>query len=160
MYSTCVKSHTFTLVAVLQNTALADWPVRLPSDSFIACLECFQIARILAAHVCFQIARIVALYILRNGDTRASVIRKGPYIPIDPLFLHILMRDERRKEERSKQGQTNKAKQHSTPNAVTFPKKNELPQVGFEPTTLYTLDRAFYTMYMYVLQKSSVWKRK
>ena len=38
------------------------------------------------------------------------------------------MRDE--KEERSKQGQTNKAKQHSTPKAVTFPKKNELPRVG------------------------------
>ena len=35
------------------------------------------------------------------------------------------MRDERRKEERSKQGQTNnKAKQHSTPKAVTFHKKN------------------------------------
>ena len=30
------------------------------------------------------------------------------------------MRDERRKEERSKQGQTNKAKQHSTPKAVTL----------------------------------------
>ena len=49
------------------------------------------------------------------------------------------MRDERRKEERSKQGQTNnKAKQHK---AVTFAKKNELPQVGLKPTTLYTLDR-------------------
>ena len=35
----------------------------------------------------------------------------------------------RRKEERSKQGQTNnKAKQHSTPKAVTFLKKNELPR--------------------------------
>ena len=46
----------------------------------------------------------------------------------------------RRKEERSKQGQTNnKAKQHSTPKVVTFPKKNELPRVGLEPTTLYTL---------------------
>ena len=34
------------------------------------------------------------------------------------------MRNERRKEERSKQGQTNnKAKQHSTPKAVTFPTK-------------------------------------
>ena len=34
------------------------------------------------------------------------------------------MRDERWKEERSKQGQANnKAKQHSTPKAVTFPKK-------------------------------------
>ena len=52
------------------------------------------------------------------------------------------MRDE---EERSKQGQrNNKAKQHSTPKAVTFPRKNELPQVGLEPTTLYTLDRALY----------------
>ena len=49
----------------------------------------------------------------------------------------------RRKEERSKQGQTNKkAKQHSTPKAVPFPKKNELPRVGLKPTTLYTPDRA------------------
>ena len=48
----------------------------------------------------------------------------------------------RRKEERSKQGLTNnKAKQHNTPKAVTFPKKNELHRVGLEPTTLYTLDR-------------------
>ena len=43
----------------------------------------------------------------------------------------------RRKEERSKHGQTNKAKQHSTPKAVTFPKKNELPRVGLEH--MYTL---------------------
>ena len=51
----------------------------------------------------------------------------------------------RRKEEWSKQGQTNnKSKQHSTPKAVTFPMKDELAQVGLEPTTLYTLDRALY----------------
>ena len=50
-------------------------------------------------------------------------------------------------EERSKQGQTNnKAEQHSTPKAVTFPKKNELPRVGLEPTTLYTLDRELYQL--------------
>ena len=49
--------------------------------------------------------------------------------------IHVLMRDERRKEESSKQGQTDKnTKQHSTPKAVTFPKKNELPQVGLERT--------------------------
>ena len=36
-------------------------------------------------------------------------------------IVHVLMRDERRKEERSKQGQTNnKAKQHSTPKVVTW----------------------------------------
>ena len=52
-----------------------------------------------------------------------------------------------RKEERSKQGQTNnKVKQHNTPKAVTFPKKNELPRVGLEPTTLNTLDRALYQL--------------
>ena len=56
----------------------------------------------------------------------------------------------RRKKERSKQGQINKAKQHSTPKAVTFPRKNELPQVGLEPTTLYTLNRALYHLYIYV----------
>ena len=51
-------------------------------------------------------------------------------------IIHSLIRDE--KEERSKQGQTNnKAKQHSTPKAVTFPLKNELPQVGLEPTCTY-----------------------
>ena len=54
------------------------------------------------------------------------------------------MRDEK---EESKQGQTNnKAKQHSTPKAVTFPKKNELPRVGLEPTALYTLDSALYQL--------------
>ena len=46
------------------------------------------------------------------------------------------MRDE--KNETSKVKQTNKqAKQHSTPKAVTFPKKNELPRVGFEPAYMY-----------------------
>ena len=61
-------------------------------------------------------------------------------------IVHVLMRDE--KKERKKQArsskQINKAKQHSTPKAVTFPKKNELPRVGLEPTTLYTLDRVLY----------------
>ena len=50
----------------------------------------------------------------------------------------IYVREMRRKEERSKQGHTNsKAKQHSTPKAVTFPKKIELPRVGLQPMTLY-----------------------
>ena len=52
----------------------------------------------------------------------------------------------RRKKEASKVKQTNKAKQHSTPKAITFPRKNELPRVGLEPTTLYTLDRALYQL--------------
>ena len=37
----------------------------------------------------------------------------------------FLMKDEK---EASKVNQTNKAKQHSTPKAVTFPRKNELPR--------------------------------
>ena len=53
---------------------------------------------------------------------------------------------EGRKKEASKVKLTNKAKQ---PKAVTFPRKNELPRVGLEPTTLYTLDGALY-MYMYM----------
>ena len=44
------------------------------------------------------------------------------------------------KEERTKQVQTNNnAKQHSTPKAVTFPKRiiyMYIPRVGLEPTTL------------------------
>ena len=64
-------------------------------------------------------------------------------------------------EERSKQGQTNnKAKQHSTPKAVTFPKKNELPRVGLEPTTLYTLDRALYQLSYRGMRGSSFFLEK
>ena len=47
--------------------------------------------------------------------------------------IHVLMRDE--KEERKKQARSNKQtrqKQHSTPKAVTFRKKNELPRVGLD----------------------------
>ena len=55
-----------------------------------------------------------------------SVVMNGSVRRILPIVVHVLMRDERSKEERSKQGQANnKAKQHSTPKAVTFPKKNE-----------------------------------
>ena len=54
---------------------------------------------------------------------------------------NVLMRDEEgRKKEASK------VKQHSTPKVVIFPKKNELPRVGFEPKTLHTLDRALYQL--------------
>ena len=59
----------------------------------------------------------------------------------------------RRKEERSKQGQTNKkAKQHSTPKAVTFPKENELPQVGFEPITC-TCTVHYITIFINIVRK-------
>ena len=51
------------------------------------------------------------------------------------MIVHVLMRDEKKEKEASKIKQTNEAKQHSTPKAVTFPKKNELPRVGLEPTT-------------------------
>ena len=51
----------------------------------------------------------------------------------------------RRKEERSKQGHTNKkVKQRSTPKA--FPKKSEPSRVGFDPTTLRTPDKTLYQM--------------
>ena len=66
--------------------------------------------------------------ILYNNDSLCIILYAIQYI-----HVHVSMRDERRNEERRKQGQTdNKAKQHSTPKAVTFPKKNELPRVGLE----------------------------
>ena len=68
----------------------------------------------------------------KKGRKKQAMSNKHMYTSMNK---HVLMRDERRKEERSKQDQTNKAKQHSTPKAVTFHKKNELPQVGLEPTT-------------------------
>ena len=62
------------------------------------------------------------------------------------MCIHVLMRDEkegRKKQARSNKQTNNKAKQHTTPKAVTFPKKNELhkmyiPREGLEPTALYT----------------------
>ena len=75
--------------------------------------------------------------------TRTYSIRTAYTIACVGLgYIHVLMREE--KEGRKKVKQTNKAKQHSTPKAVTFLKKNELPRVGLKPTTLYTLDRALY----------------
>ena len=64
-------------------------------------------------------------------------------------------------EERSKQVKqtNNKAKQHSTPEAVTFSKKNELLRVGLEPTTLYTLDRALYGSHSSMKELSLFWHR-
>ena len=54
------------------------------------------------------------------------------------VYMDVLMRAEkegRRKEERSKQDQTNnKAKQHSTPKAVT-PKKMSCPRWDSKPRT-------------------------
>ena len=41
------------------------------------------------------------------------------------LYMFLNERGEGRKKEASKVKQTNKAKQHSTPKAVTFPRKNE-----------------------------------
>ena len=74
------------------------------------------------------------------------------------MYIYMLMRDvegrkEGRKEEASKAMHTNnKAKQHSTPKAVTFPKKKKVPRVGFKPTTLCALDRTLmYTHYIYIL---------
>ena len=52
------------------------------------------------------------------------------YILFLACIIHVSMRDE--KEGRKKQARSNKhprQKQHSTPKAVTFPKKNELPRV-------------------------------
>ena len=66
----------------------------------------------------------------------------GIFSTTDFQVIHVNERC-RRKEERSKQGQTNNmAKQHNTPKAVIF----QLPRVGLEPTTLCTLDRALYQL--------------
>ena len=59
--------------------------------------------------------------------------------------MYVLLRDEEgRKKEARKVIQITQSKQRNTSKAVTFLKKNELPRVGLEPTTLPTLDRALY----------------
>ena len=83
-----------------------------------------------------------------RDESFLEVIRNDIIILGCHVHVHVLMRDE--KEGRKKRARSNKvnvqykAKQHSTPKAVTFPKKDELPRVGLKPTTLFTLDRALY----------------
>ena len=63
---------------------------------------------------------------------------------LERCIIHVHVREVQKEGKKCKQGHTNnKAKQHST---STFPKKNSLTlsRVGFEPTTLHTLDRALY----------------
>ena len=74
---------------------------------------------------------------------------------------YMLMRDE---EERSKQGHTNnKAKQHNTPKAVTFQKKDELPQVGCTYMYMclvystYLNDSVFNPLRAAVMELASLW---
>ena len=63
---------------------------------------------------------------------------RGKSVYQTTVFTIIVNERRRRKEERSKQGHTNnKAKQHSTSKAVTFPKKNELPLEQANPSTQY-----------------------
>ena len=63
-------------------------------------------------------------------------------LSLGTCIIHVLMRDEEegRKKEASKVKQTTRQSNTSTPKAVTFSKKNELPRVGLKPMTLYTLD--------------------
>ena len=69
---------------------------------------------------------VCTVALMRDAEGRKT----GSMVVTFSDMIHVLMRDQRRKEERSKQGQTNnKAKQHNTPKTVTFPKKNELPWV-------------------------------
>ena len=56
------------------------------------------------------------------------------------FLMYTLMRDEKGRKKETSKLYKQQTKQHSTPKAITFPKKNELPLVGFEPTTLHTLD--------------------
>ena len=95
-----------------------------------------------------QLLYIVPPPIVRSRNIHASICNMPVHVHVACMYLyiHVLMRDE--KEERKKQARSNKQTRQSntarTPKAVTFPKKNELPRVELEPTTLYTLDRALY----------------
>ena len=66
------------------------------------------------------------------------------------------MRDE--KEERIRQGQTNnKAKQHSTRKAVTFPKKNELPRMGLNMPGLLLHTELMVSLFIRCTMRCEIW---
>ena len=95
--------------------------------------------------VCFFLPSHLSLKHVRHnfGRGTCSLACNADHNPCTIIQVHV--REMRRKKEASMVKQ-NKAKQHSTPKTVTFPKKNELPRVGFEPTPLHTLDRALYQL--------------
>ena len=55
------------------------------------------------------------------------------------------------KKEASKVKQTNKAKQHSTPKAVIFPRKNELPRVGHVESNIVFSTRYLCARHTYIV---------
>ena len=67
-------------------------------------------------------------------------------IQIYNYVLHVLMRDEKegRKNQAKSHKQQGKETQHTQGSQSLLLVKNELPLVGLEHTTLYTLDRALY----------------
>ena len=65
----------------------------------------------------------------------------GTCIHNDYIYTCIHVRDMKKKEASKVKQTNNKAKQHSTHKAVTFPK------LGLEPTTLYTLHSTLYTLH-------------
>ena len=72
---------------------------------------------VLSIRECYCCVLRILVYVTSSHEMQTSLRREHTH------NVHILMRNE--KEEASKQGQTNnKAKQHSTPKAVTFSKKN------------------------------------
>ena len=63
------------------------------------------------------------------------------------IIYTCLMRDEEgKKKEESKVIQTTRQSNTAHPRQSLFQRKNELPRVGFEPTTLHTLDRVLYQL--------------
>ena len=69
------------------------------------------------------IGRNVVQWVFYFSKIKAYLLftAKGVVVHHVHTCIHVLMRDERRKKERSKQGQTNnKAKQHSTPKGSHF----------------------------------------
>ena len=57
--------------------------------------------------------------------------------------VHVLMRDERKKQARSNK-QTRQSNSAHPRQLLFLRKMSYIPRVGLEPTTLYTLDRALY----------------
>ena len=104
------------------------------------------------AYLCVFIVMLLISYSLQTHHCAFS--RHGTYAILDHfitccvclmMYMYMFQWGMRRKEKISKVKQTTRQSNAAhTPKAVTFPKKNELPRVGLEPTILCTLDRALY----------------
>ena len=134
------RMDTAPTVAYIQYTPKGQPPYN-GEDACPHCAHCSE-APLYSHHYTPTILRLgLMVYCNTIGIETGNYIVCFSYIIMPCMYYSCFDEKEGRKKEVSKVKQ-GKATQHAQ--GSHFSKKNELPHVGLEPTTLHTLDRALY----------------